>query len=458
MSKEVSTSLKRLEKLVTVKHEATPSGIDPEELIPRFVDKHKVPPGRIKRRKELSCKICNLPQAEQDKLWWAYAERGDLSAVLAEAHVAYYTTITAQDIQEHFKKHNIIQPQPPRGTRTATSIEFVESAVEEYKAIITCVYRQRVLKGIQIRNIFWTGKKAKANADLALDELMRKNYLYRYRHQIPGSGKKAVDCYLLNRAGAHYVTSALGMEVNVVVDSIDDVPRNTIEHDTSAADVFVNLRETSHDEIFTLNKKEYQLHLRTQNWYGERHLGMNYYDILRNKQATLQADGFATLSVFNAQDSFCFPFFYEFDRGTRGIEEVSQQITNYIALTVDKVALQRFPELQVKGYHPPVLFVVRKGERVQELAKAVQEKTKSIPQEVRPVALITDETTAKKMPWQRGAWRSLWDPRRDDFTLLEALASASRPLVATKKLNAQSIIKIDMKSAKSGFKRRGPTH
>jgi Replication-relaxation len=389
------------------------------------------------------CAFCNASPAIQSLAWHAYGVDKDVTAAVRAAQDAGLEEVTPALAKRHFPNHTYEQPAPVRRYKNEEMIEMGEALKAREKSIIMAVYRQRVLLSRQLTDLFFSPETSNDNSATKsayrfLNELRFKHFLYQYRSR--SRGNKTEVYYFLGRYSAPWIEQQEGRIIvareSAYVTSHAQINEFMMEHDIKAADVFVKMRKQLYtnrnaDNLVRVNSERLPLHMNEQSWHGARSLSFVYHNPITNSEGRIIPDGFATISVKGADVRSQLPFFYEWDSGSKVLDETVGQIVNYVGFALSGVISQRFPQLTARGYFPPVVWVTSSSGRAHRLAVAAREALKRFGEASIPMMLITDVETMSEHAFADGVWHVIHPHAAEgDRNLVELLVQGNERLLA----------------------------
>lgn len=386
-----------------------------------------------------NCSLCNADTELHSQIWHAYGLKKDVAGAVRVAQDGGISDVTPTSLRKHITSHNYAQPAPLKRIKPEESLLRVSEIKERDQEIILHTYRQRVLSSRQIAEIFFLVKSknlnaATKNAYITLHQLRFNHFLYQYKSNRTG----AETYYFLGRNAAPWVEKQEGRLVgSPYITSVEEINEYLLEHDIQAADIFVQLRKklyTKQDpyNIVKVFDEDVTPILETNGWHGSRSLPFLYFDPLKNFEVKIIPDGFAAVTLHGSINSQI-PFFYEWDSGSKQLEDTVQQIVNYTGFSMSGVIKKRFPSLQTGGkdYRPPVLWVTSNPSRAYNIYQAAkQELAKHAPDTI-PLTLITDRKTLENSAYKEQAWHIIHDggKKLKGVNVLELLLEGSQELL-----------------------------
>lgn len=258
-----------------------------------------------------------------------------------------------------------------------------------------------------------------------------------------------------------------------------------LPHDLGVIDLKLRLlRHARQQPHQALGERTVEVHVRAENWWAEKDLGMRYR---RPKtigsdgrfrdvgQGNLFPDGFMAIGAVSEKGERFWPLLIENDTGTKPPAEVIVQMTRYCWLAASRSVAARFPELSVDlgavneakwagvRWQVPVLFVVQSRQgvghvRASNLRGGVREQAAEHGETVRsPIFTTTRE--AFLAAGLQAPVISVWDDKDQERPLLSALREAGlapdrngyiRQCPGMPMLPATHELRIDGEAAKPG--------
>lgn len=433
--------------------------------------------GMEHRAPDSACPLCavwGIPWDPADRRSWGRQhehaallwDRFDGSAASAPAVAAGCRELghgepTAAQVLRHFRSHLVEQPAPAGPMRRLEMLALVDRLAPRLQAVIDLIYRVRLVSASQVAEFLYrrAGEQpdlSRARADLAA--LSRSHLVYRYYPPKPFPGWAASEpLWLLGRnslpwlearypkraSGEHYVTMAR------------QVGRNALFHDWRANDLCLEIGRQAEASPQQLDEGSARVRLALQNWWGPRHLGLGFHDRVNARERELIPDGFVCLSVDapveqpSLPGSWQLPLFVEFDRGSRPMGEVVDQLLAYHWLALSGAAGRRFPQLAIPGYSVPVLMIFRLPERVALARRRLLEQAdKQGLRDGTPILLVSEEDLEEGL-FGAGRIAYAWDRDAERrWPLLRILQRTAHPLIDSRRLTAHSTLTIDPEGAR----------
>lgn len=442
------------------------------------------------RRSDKDCPLCPLwgvewdpdvpsthgmQHAHAERLWRAWnggrggAWKVNVSVVARELGVA----CTIEQARKHFHYHRVEQPALSGQLNRERLLYEAGFLPARAQAVLTAVYRQRVLTTEQLCEVFYAphynGRSALSKCQQELIALAARHFLYRLypdermaaKKDAPKNfGKQAL--WLLGKAALPFVESRYGVKVwrEHYAQMAKDVSDVRLMHDLRATGIYVRLARAMRERQGLIVLPDHGLsaaELKPDNWYGDKSLALSFYDTAARIEDEVRADGFATVSVHRSSwavpgeglPSCQMPFFYEYDRGSKDMGDVVQQLLAYHLLARARKAAERFPDLNAEDYAVPVLMVFSTRARMESahrrfLKLAAAER---LPTGGAPILLVAESDWLED-PLAEGICRLAWDERERGVSFLDLLLRASAPLIASRTVLASRVLTIDLKAAR----------
>lgn len=411
-------------------------------LVPRIHGWRPIPSARILKAAELQkqkdCPLCHASPEQHAAAWYAYGIKRDATAAVRASQDGGVTGVTPKIIKQHFPNHNYEQPAPKR-IKTDDMLYLGQQLKPREQKILQAVYRQRVLSTRQIIDLFFQQEtsnnvSAQKSAYRTLHKLRHGHFLYPYRTR----NKRSPEVfYFLGRYAAPWIESQEGSPIgNPYVSSHADIKEYLLEHDSKAADVYVQMRKQLYanrdkNNVVSVNGTPQHLYLDDSSWYGARGLNFGYPDPFTGTDQKIIPDGFGTLNLNDGRHmQFRLPFFYEWDSGAKNIDETIDQLTHYVGFAMSGAVGKRFPQLEMKDYFPPILVVTNTPLRAHKLAKGVRAACAKYGDASVPPIFTTDQETLGGRAFAPGSWNvAQGDGSTDSSTnIAEHLLAASEKL------------------------------
>jgi hypothetical protein len=182
-----------------------------------------------------------------------------------------------------------------------------------------------------------------------------------------------------------------------------------------------------------------------------------FYNARHLRHEEIRADGFASLSVQRNQwgggdtaglPSCQLPFFYEYDRGSKGTSDVARQLIAYHMLARSRKANERFPDLNVEGYGIPVLMVFSTAARLRNTHREFLRlaKEEGLERGI-PILLVAEEDWSRN-PLSSDICYLAWEQQLQGRSFLDLLIRGSAPLIASRAVLASQTLAINPKVAR----------
>ena len=437
--------------------------------------------GMQHRRREATCPLCLIwgvkfnvadrdtwgrQHAHAARLWEQWDGRRDWPerVALAAADILG-VEVTAEDAREHFRRHRVEQPHPPGKLDRRQALADAAMLSSTSRAILTALYRQRLLSRSQIVGLFFSGYRGRSGqvmADRELQVLCHKHFVYRFYPDPAWEGKSGFPdglanevFYLFGRNGTPYIEDVYGARVwsDAATTMARQVGRQTFVHDWRAASVYCALEQTirQREGLVSLpNGDETVADIKRENWYGARLIGMRLWSRRLRHELDMRPDGFASISLERSgfdEDSLPstqLPFFYEFDNESKQPHVVAEQMLNYHHLALSGEAGRRFPDLAIEGYAVPMIMVFRGQGRVGEIGKSFRRRARKegYRQGGVPIFMVS-ETEWMEDPLAEGILHLAWDEAAEPLSLLDALLRSSVRLLDARVLTSSQVLTLD---------------
>ena len=404
-----------------------------------------------KTEKASHCPLCNMDSGLHAKAWQAYGAEKNAVAALQVAKDSGLSKLELKTVKGHFQAHNYQQPQAGQADEQE-QLKATTSIPDRYGRvgrILKSVSRHGVLSHQQIVQLFCepdtqSENSANKTASRLLSRMRFSHQLYPMR---PAERKAAETYYSLGDWAMPYLhQNEVAGTVGLALEHPEQVLNYQMEHDVKAADVFVQLRRQLYphrntNRLVEIFGKKAPLHMSTESWWGNRSLRMSSKD---GKQV-FGPDGFATLEVNDGRrHQFQMPMFMEWDGGHYTSQAIAEGLASYIAFSQLGLVGKRFPQLQVEGYHVPLLLVCSNSRRANHIARLAEEL---IGDSDGPMIMITDQETFDAGAWRSGAWQMVGNPEAEDLNLAELLMAANRTLINKAPIHWRSKLEIDPQAA-----------
>jgi hypothetical protein len=374
-------------------------------------------------------------------------------------------TVNEKQVEEHFsEKHRIEQPALPGQILNESFMEITREILPREEKLLHAMYRHRVLTAPQIAEVFYrkNGKNAQAAKKKAqgdLKNLAQKHLLFRYFPSKEDIALKArppqfakLGLWYLGKRAVPYIMEEYGLNFHPpYANGAITVSNDTMMHDIRASDVFVSLARAINNNEGKVDTEwgKITLSYDEDNWYGPgpRSLSLGFQDPTTLFWTRIKPDGFATLSIQRSRKlkKSLLPFWVEYDRGTKSVKDVAEQLFAYHLLALSGAAGARFPDLQAEGYAIPVLIVFYDKKQM----NAVQKRLSEIAQDIgvssgAPIALALDADW-RKDPFAEGVVKDAWSGKEMSF--LSYLVRASQALHEQRALTPGQVLNLDPSGA-----------
>ena len=437
--------------------------------------------GMQHRRREASCPLCLIwgvkfnaadrrtwgrQHAHAARLWEQWDGRRDWpERVALAASDILGVEVSPEEAREHFRRHRVEQPHPPGKLDRRQALADAAMLSPVAQAILTALYRQRLLSRTQIVELFFSGHRGRSGqvmADRELQALCHRHFAYRFYPDPDWEGKSGFPgglvnevFYLFGRNGTPYIEDHYGARVwsDAATTMARQVGRQTFVHDWRAASVYCALDRAlrERDGMVELpNGERTSAEAKRENWYGARLIGMRLWSRRLRRELDMRPDGFASISLERSGldegslPSTQLPFFYEFDNESKQAHVVAEQMLNYHHLALSGEAGRRFPDLAVEGYAVPMVMVFRGRGRVEEVGRSFRRRAhrEGYRQGGVPIFMVSEPTWMDD-PLAEGILHLAWDETLDSLSLLDALLRSSVRLLETRALTAPQVLALD---------------
>lgn len=441
--------------------------------------------GMEHRAPERACPLCpvwGVPYDPEDRRSWGRQHEhaaalwesfdgtaGSVPEVVEACRRLGLVAPTRQQVLRHFRHHLVEQPAPPGTLRRQEMLALVERLVPRLQAVIDLIYRVRLVSGDQVADLLYRGPDGAPDSRRArrdLEALAREHLIYRYYPAKPFEGWSAKEpLWLLGRnslpwlevrypkraSGEHYVTMAR------------QVGRNSLFHDWRANDLCLEIGRQAQASAHPLAEGQAAVRFATSNWWGPRHLVLGFHDRTNAREREVIPDGFISLAVTapagatTLPASWQLPMFVEFDRGSRPLGEVVDQLLAYHWLALSGAAGRRFPQLAIPGYAVPVLMIFRLPDRVREGRRRLLERAAELGlTDGTPILLVSERDLLEGL-FEAERITYAWDRNQDRrWPLLRILQQTARPLVESRRLTGQATLRIEPDGARREARRVMP--
>jgi Replication-relaxation len=285
--------------------------------------------------------------------------------------------------------------------------------------------------------------------------------------------------YYLGRHGAE-ILARLHPRIDWLwVGDPEEAKQGHLPHSLGMTDLFLDLQSSSAG-LRELQGREIRATMLAGNYWTSQYLVFGVgvpklrHDGLRMiRQTHMRPDAFCVLGI-QAVDrerrssavpsSFAVPFFIEYDRGSHpyllsgrqlakapGTETTSKQIASYLSLANDRGAAARFPQLDVPGYVPPLLYVTRQRpgdgldrSRALKIKQFCRQYIAEQRLEGRPPVFVAARNEVAELGLEAAAidlWTETGQP------LYMALINPSLPLIGARAIDATTRLEINPEGA-----------
>jgi hypothetical protein len=460
--------------------------------MPKSADRRREPQpqtrGMLHRAADPTCPLCsiwgvpwvddrpdtwNRQHEHAERLWQQWAAGGpDWPHRVCDVARELGVQATPEQARTHFARHGVEQPAMSGPLDREPLLMLTRDLSPRLQSIIRSVYRHRLMTTTQIRELFYAdGRSEAAATKKAKEELLQlaqHHLLYRYlpsrdlgrrRGAPPRLSRQAI--WMLGKAAVPFIEETTGQTVwrDQYVQMAKEVRPTTIIHDLRAVSLYVAVSRALREREGLLSLPDRQpviAETNPVNWYGPKHLAVGFYDRHRLQDREVRPDGFFTLSVHRASylrddalPSTQLPCFIEYDRGSRDVRHVVEQLFSYHLLALSGRPLQRFPDLAVRPYAIPVVMVFSDRDRMTLVHERVQARVRAETGygEGAPIFLCAEEDWLEN-PFADNLCYSAWHDYTVRIGLLPMLVRASRTLIDRRALWAEQTLRIDTRAAR----------
>jgi hypothetical protein len=427
-------------------------------------------------RQREACVLCQRALVNPDdallvSLWMAYAPwAADPYTEIARILARQAPELIVEEVRRHFRKHRPEQPNPPLRLAKARAQELIGQLSARDWELIRFVSQGWLVREAHIREWFFEPTSgsvaaARANGNRRLNAL--RHHCVLYRRELDGAANKLGEgrlVYGLGRTGAKLLDLADENEgkSRAYLKSRDDVSTYRLNHDLGVVDVALELHRSGKAGTELLGRA-CRAEVKPHNLHTARSLAFDYQTpqymsefgkLVPGAHHTLVSDGLSVIGVRptdTPDQSIACPYLLEFDTGQRKLFPVAEQMFAYLALNQSRSVQKRFPELDVEGYQVPLVVVTksakgtsgakRRTSLIRTLHNLVEKRNYKLHAPI--YIALRDEVAELGV---NAPVVSVWDdqPR----TLLEAVAHQARPLIASKRIDADTVLDIDLTAAK----------
>jgi len=460
------------------------------KLAPPRYEQGPVTTGMRHRRPSADCPLCpiwgiawdahdpsthNQQHIYAERLWRAwnggYGHYWEGNVCLAAAELG--VECTPDQARTHFRFHRVEQPMLSGSLQRDKYLYEASLLPKHSQDIVTAVYRHRMLSTEQIREVFFAGGHTKDHARWLANTvpiaLASKHFLYRVYPDARMANKRDAPPYFakqalwfLGKAAIPFIERAYGVTVwpDHYVQMAKEVSDVRLLHDLRANGIYVSLARAlnaSGGLVDVLDGQQAAVELLSNNWYGDKSLMLAFYNARHLRHEEIRADGFASLSVQRNQwgggdtaglPSCQLPFFYEYDRGSKGTSDVARQLIAYHMLARSRKANERFPDLNVEGYGIPVLMVFSTAARLRNTHREFLRlaKEEGLERGI-PILLVAEEDWSRN-PLSSDICYLAWEQQLQGRSFLDLLIRGSAPLIASRAVLASQTLAINPKVAR----------
>jgi len=391
------------------------------------------------RHPDPTCPLCSAP-VDDESCWRAFFGPDPLAWAAAQG-------VTPAQVRAHLRRHGVVQPPPAQRLQRTRALERVAALPTRGRMVLELLHRIRVATAEQVASLL-IGSDATATrqARELLERLAGQDLVYCYwplRSVAPRS-RRVEPVWLLGRDAVPWVerTFRQTLWTGSWAATPDGVREDLLRHDIGANAMIAALARDARRGVRLAGAIECPATIDPRNWWGSRHLGIGLLEPRTRTPLTMRPDGFAALSVMTTHPalevtSLLLPFFVEYDRGSRPLDDVTQQLRTYHALAQSGAPARRFPMLP-QGWRIPVLMVFSKASRRRSVDERIADDRAGI---------ITATEDAILAP---GAWSapSVSAPGQSaPIALIDALLDAMPP--ASRRLHAHSQLVLDRSGARA---------
>ncbi|WP_217924624.1 replication-relaxation family protein [Miltoncostaea oceani] len=413
-----------------------------------------------------TCQLCRAYSRSVDdeasvELWRLWAYQHDGADQISDRLGASGSAMSARAVLEHFRDHQVLQPRPGRRINRELLIASIERARPHLRSIIDLVWRMRFVTAEMIAPLYYPPRRQRLskNSEVVTDllGLARHDFLYRWYPPKPLFGRPDGEpLWFLGRDSTPWVEARYQARVWPEHFTVrpDQIGTKLLTHDLMANMLIARMGELARGGEVSSRGARVRLDVPPVNWYGPRHMGLSFQDRLRGERRLVLPDGFASVSGSLVDprpgwpSSWACPFYLEFDRGSRLIPDVVDQLLGYHALALSGAAGKRFPQLDIDEYSVPVIMVFEIASRVRKIGMRLREVlvSRGI---TRPAPIIlVSRAELEAGGWQDPVAAYIGDPRPDRrWPLYELVERLSDPLIRSRRLAAHTALRIDPKGA-----------
>lgn len=392
-------------------------------------------------------------------------------------------TVSPQQVVTHYGRHRPEQPAFTGGDRMSLILQANE-LTHRQRNLLLGLARRRVMTMSQIIDVFYADTSAdygKRQARRNLGYLMHQGFIYRYfadtsdaravepKATVKPENEKHITkktrgeqmreglgihvatqpFYFLGKAAVPFVEEATGTTLYEGVDYMQSATQTgqaSLPHDIRANELYCSLVRSlrAKSNVVRFGKHYQEAHVldadgAPSNWYGPRALPLYYYDRTQLVDDEIRPDGLIALDLPKSPyrdggPSTQVPFFVEFDRGSRKMPEVRQQLLAYHRMSLAGAAGKRFPQLAAPGYSVPVLMVFSDRTRMENVRRHLRRDAEAaglvrLGNRGAPV-LLAVENEWNADPFATGIIYDAWEIDGHGHDFLRLLTTVSRPLVA----------------------------
>lgn len=397
------------------------------------------------RHPDARCPVCRPPlDAREDELWRAWTT--DHLETWCRTH-----GVTPRQATIHIRRHGMAQPPPAGRLNRERARGRVAGLPPRGVLLLELLHRVRVAGAEDLAPfLFGADPKAGAKTRDLLERMAALDLVYRYwpLRAIDRRQRAPHPVWLLGRDAGPWVERTFHQQMwpGSFAQTPEDVREELLRHDIGANRVVATWARCALDGVTTARGSA-SAAIDARNWWGSRHLGIGLLDPATGQPMTMRPDGLVALSLlFHDPAADCasvlLPFFLEYDRGSRTLDNVTQQLAAYDALARSGAAGRRLPQLALPGVRLPVVMVFTKPSRRRGVVARMVDG--GLPM----AGVITMDEAAARAPGalvDAHAHPGAGDP----VALVDALLAEHAALVAQRRVTAHSRLVIDRSGARA---------
>lgn len=383
----------------------------------------------------MSCLICSADEETANQVWYSYAHRLRMRDALSTAQKTIDEELTYDQVAEHLRTHEYIQPSPPgKGLNRSLALQEALTSFPPYWFyLMLALYRAQALSEQQLYKMFYL-EQAKDSAALIeqmrsdLQRLSSRSFLYRVWPESLAHTLKFEDAgpyYFLNRQAIPLVERLEGLpgeslSFGAYVTSAAQVQEFYLERDARFLEVIVALRSGLYRREVELEGKSAIAHLAIENWFAPIQL---HCEIAEGEPFSPAALIGIRCEAPDGSWSHLLPCWFEYDRGTDEASEVADEIFRYSRYYGSEHYRNQFPILALHSCPGPLIVVCEDAYRREEVREQLAAKLGD--QEI-PVYLV-ERSSLTHDPYGAGI---LLRPGDEDgrYSLLEVMFEHSKRL------------------------------